>query len=287
MTCPDTGSAFADRYGPWALVAGASEGVGAAYAHAMAERGLNVVLLARRQGALDEVAATIRADTGVDTRVVPVDLSEHDAMTRIAGATAGLDIGMVMYCAGADPNYEPVLANPGEVPLAMVHRNCVMPMRVCHHFAGPMQSRGKGAIVLVSSAGGLHGAPNMVAYSATKAFDIMMAEALWAELHDKGVDVLGLVLGLTDTPALRRLLARRGRLADPNGTTPIPGAVTADEVVAEAVANLSNGPTWFVSEQLREAVRRLGAMTRNDAVKAMLQAGGTSMGGGRHEEGTR
>jgi short-subunit dehydrogenase len=268
--------AFAQRYGPWALVAGASEGVGAAYARAMAERGLGVVLLARRQDALDEVAASIRGDTGADTRAVAVDLSQHDAMARISAATAGLEIGMVMYCAGADPDYEPFLARPVAAPLALVHRNCITSMLVCHHFAGPMAARGRGGIVLVSSAGGLYGGPNVVAYAATKAFEIVLAEALWTELSNLGVDVLALVLGVTDTPALRRLLARRGILNGPEDPAPIPGAVTADEVVAEAVANLANGPTWFVGEQLREGARRLGSMTRSEAVKTMRQmaAGG-------------
>jgi short-subunit dehydrogenase len=258
-------------------VAGASEGVGAAYARAVAERGLNVALLARRQEVLDEVAASISAKTGVRARVVAVDLAEHDAMARILDATAGLEIGMVMYCAGADPNYEPFLANPVEVSLGMVHRNCVVPMQICHHFARPMVARGKGGIVLVSSGAALAGGANMVAYSATKAFDMVMAEALWAELHDKGVDVLALVLGVTDTPALRRLLARRGNLASPDDTTPIPGALTAAETAAEAIVNLANGPTWFVGEPLREGARMLGAMTRSEAVKIMLQLGGGIM----------
>jgi len=292
MTGPDrvdTTSAdfadFADRYGPWALVAGASEGVGAAYARAMAERGLNVVLLARRQAALDEVAAAIRADTGADTRTVAVDLSLDGAMETIVKETAGLDIGMVMYCAGADPNYEPFLANPVETALAMVERNCVVPLRICHHFAAPMQARGKGGIVLLSSAAGLYGAANMVAYGATKAFDTVMAEALWAELHGKGVDVLALVLGATDTPALRRLMVRRGALSDLDDTAPIPGATPLDQVVTEAIANLSNGPTWFASDQLRESARQLGAFTRSDAVKAMLRhtSGGVMSGGSRQE----
>ena len=275
MTNTDNG--FAHRYGPWALVAGASDGVGAAYARAVAERGVNVVLLARRQAVLDGVASTIRTDTGVETRAVAIDLAAQDAMAKIRSATAGLEIGMVMYCAGADPNYEPFLTNPIEIPLAMLHRNCVVPMQICHQFAGPMVARGKGAIVLVSSGAALAGGANMVAYSATKAFDMVMAEALWAELHDKGVDVLALVLGVTDTPALRRLLARRGNLASPDDRTPIPGAVTAAQTAAEAIANLANGPTWFVGEQLREGARMLGAMPRSDAVKAVLQLGGGIM----------
>jgi short-subunit dehydrogenase len=277
MTVTDTG--FADRYGPWALVAGASEGVGAAYARAMAERALNVVLLARRQDALDEVAAAIRAETGVETRAVAVDLAAPDATATVVGATSGLDIGMVMYCAGADPNYEPFLAKPVDVALGMVQRNCIVPMQLCHHFAGPMATRGRGGIVLVSSGAGLAGGANMVAYSASKAFDMVMAEALWAELHAKGVDVLGLVLSVTDTPALRRLLAKRGVIASADADSPIPGATTAGDTVAEALANLTNGPTWFVGESFRGSERQLRSMTRSDVVRAMLQAAGGIMGG--------
>jgi short-subunit dehydrogenase len=150
-------------------------------------------------------------------------------------------------------------------------------MEICHHFAGSMAARGRGGIVLVSSGAGLVGARNMVAYAATKAFDMVMAEALWAELHDQGVDVLALVLGVTDTPALRRLLARRGNLAGPDDPTPIPGAATPAEVAAEAIANLSNGPTWFVGEQLREGAKHLGAVTRSDAVRMLLEHGGGIM----------
>ncbi|MEX5712184.1 SDR family NAD(P)-dependent oxidoreductase [Parafrankia sp. FMc6] len=275
---------FAERYGPWALVAGASEGVGAAYARAMAERGVNLILLARRQESLDLVAAAIRADTGVETRAVAVDLAEPAATATIVDATAGLEVGTVMYCAGADPNYQPFLANPVDVPLALVRRNCVVPMELCHHFAGPMADRGRGGIVLVSSAAALAGAPNMVAYGASKAFDLVMAEALWAELRDTGVNVLSAVLGVTDTPALRRLLARRGVLTGPDDAVPIPGAVTPDEVVNEVIVNLANGPTLFVGEQLRQASRRLRAMTRNEAVMAIMQQSGGVMADRTHAQ---
>jgi short-subunit dehydrogenase len=282
-TDPEPDTTFAERYGPWALVLGASDGVGAAYARAMAERGLDVVLLARRQHALDEVAAGITADTGATARTLAVDLTAPDAIDKIVDATAGLEVGMVMYCAGADPNYEPFLDNPVDVALDMVQRNCVVPLQVCHHFAGPMRARGKGGIVLVSSGAGLVGGRNMVAYGATKAFDMVMAEALWAELHDDGVDVLGLVLGMTDTPALRRLLARRGNLASPDDMTPIPGASTPAEVVADAIAQLPSGPTWFVGDQLREGSRQLGGLPRSDAVKMMLHMGAAAMDTKYHE----
>jgi uncharacterized protein len=267
---------FAERYGPWAVIAGGSEGVGAEFATGLAERGINVVLLARRQAALDQVAAAIRDDSGVEVRTVAVDLAEDDAVAAIVAATDDLDVGLLMYCAGADPNYRPFLAEPIASALSMVQRNCVVPMRLCHHFAGPMVARGAGSIVLVSSGGGLVGAPNMVAYGATKAFDMVMAEALWAELHEQGVDVLGLVLGLTDTPALRRLMVERGRSASVDD--PVPGAASAATVAAGAIANLGNGPTWIAGDDVRAGFEHLGAMSRNDAVRLMVQVAGDTMG---------
>ncbi len=272
---------FADRYGPWALVAGASEGVGAAFARALAERCVKVVLLARRKAVLDEVAAAILADTGVETRSVAVDLARADAMARVADATAGLEVGFVLYCAGADPNFEPFLANPIETALAMVQRNCSVPLQICHHFARPMVARGRGGIVLLGSGAGFAGAPNMVAYGASKAFDMVMAEALWAELHPSGVDVLGLILGETDTPALRRLRKHLGHDESPEAK--IPGAASVDEVVREAFENLSNGPTWMVGERVRQGAKFLGGLSRNEAVGFMIQASAGTMGRAREE----
>jgi len=267
---------FASKYGPWALVAGASDGVGAAFAEGIAERGVNVVLAARRQAVLDEVAAGIADRTGVQTRTLAIDLAERDAAAQMAKATADLDIGFVVYCAGADPNFEPFLANSIETAEAMVQRNCIVPMQLCHHFAPPMVERGSGGIVLFGSGAGLAGGPNMVAYGATKAFDMVFTEALWSELHDKGVDVLGLILGKTNTPALRRLEHSRGHLSSEDTAPPDAGSV--DQVIAEAFENLSNGPTLMVGEMMRAAAPILASLTRNEAVKLMTQAQAAAMG---------
>ncbi len=118
----------------------------------------------------------------------------------------------------------------------------------------------------------------MVAYGATKAFDTVMAEALWAELRGTGVDVLGLVLGLTDTPALRRLLLRRGQLE--KSDDPIPGAATAERVVAEALTNLSNGPTCFAGDDVRMGEAAFRGMSRNEAVSMLATMAGGAMGTG-------
>lgn len=267
---------FVERYGPWAMVAGASDGVGAAFAGELADRGLNVVLLARRQQVLDEVAAEIARRTGVQTRALAVDLAEPGAAARVIDATDDIDVGFLVYCAGADPDFRPFLAGPVGAAESMIQRNCVVPVQLCHHFAGPMARRGRGGIVIFGSGAGFAGGPNMVAYGATKAFDMVFAEALWTELHDRGVDVLGLILGKTDTPALRKLEHSRGQI--PSEGHPAKDAVPAGEVVAEAFANLTNGPTHLVGDQMRALAQVMGAMTRNDAVKLIAQATAAAMG---------
>lgn len=267
---------FSSRYGPWALIAGASDGVGAAFADALAARGLNVVLLARRSVLLDVVAADIRARRGVETRTLAIDLAASGAAAAVAEATADLEVGFLVYCAGADPDFRPFLANSIEAAEAMVQRNCLVPMQLCHHFAAPMVERGRGGIVVFGSGAGFVGGPNMVAYGASKAFDMVFAEALWSELHDKGVDVIGLILGKTDTPALRRLEHQRGTLASEDELPT--DAVPVGDVVAEAFANLTDGPTVLVGEQMRGVGQLLASMDRNDAARLMAQSIAAAMG---------
>jgi uncharacterized protein len=269
---------FATKYGPWALVAGASDGLGAAFAAGLAERGVNVVLLARRQALLDEVAAEINSRTSAQTHTLAIDLAQPGAASAIAAATSDLEIGFLVYCAGADPNFKPFLTNPIEAAETMVQRNCMVPMQLCHHFAPVMVKRGSGGIVIFGSGAGLAGGPNMVAYGASKAFDMVFAEALWAELHDKGVDVLGLILGKTDTPALRQLEHSRGQIDSPDDMPP--GAAAVEDVIAEAFDNLTNGPTWMVGEDMRAALLMMAALSRNQIVELFTQAAAAAMGPG-------
>jgi uncharacterized protein len=267
---------FATKYGPWALVAGASDGVGAAFAEGLAERGVNVVLLSRRQAVLDQVAAEIESRTSAQTRTLAIDLAHSDAAAAVAEATSDLEIGFLVYCAGADPNYRHFLDNSIEAAEAMVQRNCMVPMQLCHHFAPAMVERGSGGIVIFSSGAALAGSPNMVAYGASKAFDMVFAEALWAELHGKGVDVLGLMLGKTNTPALRELEYSRGQISSPDEVPA--GAVSAEEVIAEAFENLTNGPTWMAGDMMRAGAQMIASLTRRQAVEMFTQAAVAAMG---------
>lgn len=267
---------IARKYGPWGLIVGASDGCGALFAERLAQQGVNVALVARRQQLLDSVAEAIHGRTGVETRTLAIDLTHADASQSIIDATADIEVGMLVYCAGGDPNYQPFLANPVSAAEALLQRNCLVLMRLCHHFAGLMVERGRGGIVNFTSGAALAGGRNMVAYGGTKAFDLVFTEGLWAELHDKGVDVLSLVLGMTDTPALRQLEFERGRLTSLDEIPP--GAVTAASVVDQAFANLGNGPTIATGDDVRMASELFKSMTRNDVVRLIMQASAEVMG---------
>ncbi len=250
---------FRATYGPWAVVAGASDGTGAAFVEELARRGVNVVLVARRRALLEELAAGL----DVETRVVELDLSTDGAASALAAATADLEIGLFVYNAGADQHSVPLLDQPVDDLLALVRRNCSTVVEISHGFGRAMVDRGRGGLLLVTSGAAWVGASNVAVYGATKAFDLVLAEALWAEWRDSGVDVLGLVLGATDTPSLKRLLDRHGGDLGPL-------AAPAD-VATEALDHLGDGPTWSYGMPDPTGPSPLGALPRRQAVELMSQ----------------
>ena len=254
-------TALTSRYGPWGVVAGGSDGVGGAFAHALAARGMNVVLVARRVPVLAAAAEEIRARHGVEVRTVALDLSIPGALAQLAQATAELEVGLFVYNAGGDDRSVAFLDKDLDTHLELVHRNCAGVLEAAYRFGTPMVARQRGAMVLVTSGAAWAGGATLAAYGATKAFDLILAEALWAEWRGSGVDVLGLVLGRTDTPSLRRVLdasgGSYGELADP------------DDVVREALDHLADGPTWIAGSEGPGAGSPVGALSRRDAVLAM------------------
>ncbi len=188
-------------------------------------------------------------------------------MRTVADATSDIEVGLLTYCAGADPNYQPFLTQPVEVATGMVQRNCIVPVQMCHHFAGTDGRPGPKRHHRPEFGGCLR--------RRTEHGDFF-TEALWAELHPQGVDVLSLVLGETDTPALRRRLRAERGFVD-QADTPIPGVATVDQVVGDALAHLPDGPSWMVGEQLRAGLQMLGGMPRNDAVGLMTKAASATM----------
>lgn len=238
---------FRERYGPWAVIAGASEGMGVEYARMLAEQGVNCVLVSRRRPVLDEIAAGLVRDHGIEARVLALDLSEADAGRRLFEATADLEIGLYISNAGADPHASFFLARPLEDWLALMARNNATVVEACYRYGGAMKARGRGGLLIMASGAGMGGGSRIAVYSATKAFEIAFSESLWAELGPHGVDVTCLVTPGTNTPALRRLLDRTGR--DPDGL------YEPADVARIGLRELGRGPTYVfpyggVSEEM-------------------------------------
>jgi short-subunit dehydrogenase len=189
---------FAERYGPWALIVGASAGIGAAAADEAARRGINVLTVARRAALLEESAARMRATHGVAVHTLPVDLTDPGAVDAIAAAARGLEIGTLVYNAAAEPRGY-FLEVPVAEHLDNITVNCTVPTLLCHHFGRAMAGRGRGAIALVSSMGALQGGKVFTSYFAAKAYEWILAEGLWAELAEAGVDAVAYVVGATRT----------------------------------------------------------------------------------------
>lgn len=234
---------FAERYGAWALITGASEGTGAAFARQIAAQGVNCILIARREGPLAELAEQIRADSGVECVTASVDLSDPDALDHIVDAVGDREVGLFISNAGADTNGARFLDRGIDAWVDLVQRNAITMMRGCHHFAAPMRERGRGGILLVNSGACYGGSRFMATYAASKAFTLAFAEGLWDELQPLGVDVLTLVMHMTDTPALRALLAEKG--------LPVPENIVSPEDVARlGLERLPHGPiqNWGLAD---------------------------------------
>jgi short-subunit dehydrogenase len=226
---------FKDRYGPWAIIAGASEGTGRAFARKIAAQGVNCILIARREGPLTELAAEIARESKVTCVTAAIDLSALDAFDRIVAAVGDRKVGLYISNAGADPNGAQFLDNAISNWVDIVNRNIITMMRSCHHFGNAMRARRQGGILLVGSGACYGGAGYLATYAGSKAFEMCFAEGLWAELQPFGVDVLYLVLTTTDTPAFRDLLTRKG--------APIPANLAnPDDVAALGLARLPHGP---------------------------------------------
>jgi short-subunit dehydrogenase len=171
---------FKDRYGPWAVIAGASEGTGAAFARRIAAQGIHCILLARRRDPLDQLAAALRDETCVDCLTASVDLADRDASARIAEIVGSRDVGLFVANAGSDPHGSLFLDRSADDWVELAQRNVLTTIRCCHHFAVPMRARGKGGVLLVNSGACYGGGSFMSVYSGSKAFELLAAQKLVA-----------------------------------------------------------------------------------------------------------
>lgn len=247
------------RYGPWAVIVGGSEGVGAAFARQLADAGLNLVLVARKPAPLGATADEARA-RGVKVRTVPLDILAADALRRIREAADDIEVGLLIFNAGANSYGHEFVTGDLERVRGVIDLNITARLAVTHHFGARMKERGRGGIILVGSLAGYMGQAEISVYSAAKAFSRIFAEGLWLELMKHGVDVLELVLGLTRTPAMER--------AGLNFDIPGLNVAEPDDVAHEGLAHLDDGPVWIAGGNAAAAEQRSGM----DRARLVLRA---------------
>lgn len=252
---------FKERYGPVALITGASSGIGYQFALSLARAGLDLVVVARRGNRLMQLGHELAASE-VEITICEADLSLTDGIDQAVAACDGKEIGLLVSNAGfglkgAHHLNDPLVMN------TMLNVNCHAPMQLAHRFIPQLLKRGCGGIIITSSVEALMGFPYSASYAASKAFTNSLAEGLWGELSPQGIDVLALCPGSTDTEAHALQGVDQSKLGD---------MMTAAEVVELALANIANGPVYVSGEQNLEMFTGLTAMPRKDALLMVADA---------------
>ena len=249
------------KYGPWALVTGASSGLGAEYCRQLAAEKMNIVLVARRQDRLETLASEIESAHDVTTRVITADLTTDNECTRVGRETDDLEIGLLINNAG--------YAVVGEYHLSDLDRqvnmtvlNCVVPVLLTNHFLPMMIERKRGGLIFLASTAGYQATASMGTYGATKAFNLMLGESLWKECRPHGVDSLAVSPGFTRTEFIDVAQIKSA------GTFRV---ATADSVVAASLRKLGHGPS-FVHGWLNKFLNFIVRISPRRAVIAITHA---------------
>jgi hypothetical protein len=251
---------FSHRYGPWAVVTGASSGIGEQFARQLAARGLHVIVVARRRARLDALAGELRRDHGVEVGVVGADLSAAAAVDAVVGATKGRDVGLLVNSAGFALTGD-LLDHPLEAHVALLAVNVRAPLMLAHRLGPGLLSRGCGGVINVASLAGFLPMPGWAHYAASKAYLLSLSEALAHEWRACGVDVLALCPGATATEFARVAGIEHAGMA-------------VEAVVAEALATLGRRDVVVAGRRNRfvAALTRLLPRRKRTAVGAKVVA---------------
>ena len=249
---------FVQKYGPWALVAGASERLGEAYARTLGARGLNLLLIARRSTVLDRVAGEIRSENNVEVRCLCQDLASAQIGGVVEDAIAGIEVGMVVYNAAFVPTGAFAETDDESIE-RVVLVNVLGPLIVLRKVLPAMRKRRRGGVVLMSSVAGFQGIPMLSGYAASKSFTTIFGESLWGELRQENVDVVVCCSGAVPTPGYRRSYKQD-----------VPGMLSPETVVEKTLEALGKGPRFvpgFVNGAVSQVFNRI--LSRKQSISIM------------------
>ena len=223
-------TSFKEKYGPYALIAGGSDGLGAAYAEAIARRGVNLILIARQEDRLKAAAVRLKEAYKIDVITITADMADYENIKKLIGDLT-VSIGLFVYNAAFAPIG--LFENTSEEHLALAAAvNVKAPLLLAKLLSASMIQQKRGGIIFMSSLAGGQGSPNLAAYAATKSFNAILAEGLWKELKPHGIDVLACCAGAILTPGYSQ--AKK--------TKPAPGSMETSEVAEQVLHALGRGP---------------------------------------------
>ena len=221
---------FKEKYGDWALIAGASEGLGEAFAKSLAARGMNLVLLARRLNLLEKISRTLESEFNIEIICFQVDLADLDVLNSTLNRLSQ-PIGLLVYNAAYSPigYFKDIDATQ---LMQVVDVNVKAPVYLVKRLSEGMIDRKQGGIILMSSLAGQQGSPKITTYAASKAFNTILSEGLWKELEQENIDVIASIAGAIRTPGYHRA----------SETKDAPGTLEAHEVAEKTLKALGRGP---------------------------------------------
>ncbi len=249
---------FKTKYGPWAIIAGASEGLGAAFANALAERQLNLILFSRRKDKLEALSKQLIEKYNVEVVYHPIDLVDFQKTKQFI-SQLHVNIGLLVYNAAFAPIGYFKEINEEDLE-KIVDVNIKTPLLLSKLVSTKMIEQGRGGIVLMSSLAGSQGSPKISTYAASKAFNTVLAEGIWDELKENGIDVLACVAGAIRTPGYENV----------KNVKDAPGTLDPFQIATDTLNALGNGPTivpGFTNKMARFFMGRL--FSRKMAISIM------------------
>jgi len=250
---------FASRYGPCALVLGGANGLGAEYCRQIAATGIELVILDRDEPALDAIERELGGITRVSTAAVDLAWPTDRLLDELRRVTSAHEIGLLVANAAWSP-VGPFIETELDSLLAALDINSRATVVFAHELGRAMASRGRGGIIIMSSLAAESGTAQVALYSATKAFNLVLAEGLWYELRDHGVDVIAIRPGSTRTPGWEKTQPADGDVSD---------AMEPRDVVADALRLLGTTPSSPSGDANREAERYFRTLPRRDVIELM------------------
>lgn len=188
---------FKNKYGNWALITGATSGIGAELTSQIAAKGINIVLVARKEKELTAVAASLTDRYGIEAKYISADLSTTEGVELVKQVRE--DIGLLVLAAGIEVNGT-FGKTSIEMEMKLIQINVIATLQLTHHFSKVMVERKKGGILMIASLSGHMPNPYFSNYAGSKAYVLNLGASLYGELKPKGIDVAVLSPGLTTTP---------------------------------------------------------------------------------------